>query len=70
MNEEKRGNPHVYLYLYGENKDAVRHGNYKYLNYKGEVELYNIEVDILESIDLSEIKPEIKNRLEEILSFY
>ena len=65
LNGDKSGNPHEILYWYGENKGAVRQGNYKYLNYKGEEELYNLEDDNSESKDLSVILPEVKKELEE-----
>ncbi len=65
LNGEKSGIPHNILYWYGENKGAVRQGKYKYLNYKGEVELYNLEDDISESEDLKAIKPEILKGLDD-----
>lgn len=64
LNNQISGNPHNILYWYGENKGAVRQGNYKYLNYKGEAELYNLKNDISESQDSSETLPEVKKELE------
>ena len=61
---EKRELPHEILYWYGANKGAVRYQNYKYCNYKGKGELYNLSVDISESIDLSDSFPKIKEDLE------
>jgi len=67
---KKKGSPHDILYWYGENKGAVRKGDYKYYNYKGKSELYNLAADISETNDLSETMPEMKKELEgKYLSF-
>lgn len=65
LNGENTGSPHNILYWYGENKGAVRQGKYKYFNYKGEVELYNLEDDISEANDLSESLPGIRKKLDD-----
>lgn len=62
---EQTGSPHDVLYWYGSNKGAVRQGDYKYWNYKGRSELYNLATDISETNDLSESMPEVKKELEE-----
>lgn len=62
---EKTGTPHNILYWYGSNKGAVRQGDFKYWNYKGRSELYNLADDVSESNDLSETMPEVKKELEE-----
>lgn len=62
---KENGSPHDVLYWYGENKGAIRQGDYKYYNYKGQGELYNLADDISETTDLSAQLPEIKQQLEE-----
>jgi len=59
------GSPHDILYWYGANKGAVRQGDYKYIDYKGQGELYNLANDISESNDLSDSLPAIKQDLKE-----
>ena len=62
---DQTGSPHEILYWYGANKGAVRQGDYKYYDYKGQGELYNLADDISESNDLSDTMPEIKQDLKE-----
>ena len=61
----KEGNPHDILYWFGSNKGAVRQGDYKYYNYKGQSELYNLKEDLSESNDLSSVMPDIKQKMEQ-----
>ena len=61
---KEKGSPHDILYWYGEDYGAVRLGNYKYYNNSGKSELYNLELDISETKDLSEHEPEIKQKLD------
>ena len=56
---------HEYLYWDGnQDKWAVRHGKWKLVkNNKGEIELYDLENDISESLNLAEKHPEIYENL-------
>ena len=65
LGEEASGITHDILYWYGENKGAVRQGKYKYCNYMGKVELYNLADDLAESKDLSESLPEVLKELDD-----
>jgi arylsulfatase A-like enzyme len=59
------GHLHEYLYWDGnQDKWAVRHGKWKLVkNNKGEIELYDLENDISESLNLAEKHPEIYENL-------
>ena len=66
MTGEKKTQPHEVLFWdYGENRYAVRKGNYKLVKMREDTSLFDLSSDIGESSDLKQAKPNIFNELQE-----